>query len=145
MPFLLPVTANMVCRFGNDVLLIRRSQNARVWPNFWAFPGGKLEEGELLRETAIREASEEIGVYVAEENIEAETCVMVRSVEGTKLVYMCMTEQWDGTPEILESHLASDIAWFSMDNLPEPMIPYHRQALRSLEQGESYSEFDTAP
>lgn len=98
-----------------------------------------------MRETALREAQEELGIDIAPENIQAETCMMIRSVEGTKLVYMCMTEDWDGIPEIHESKLASDIAWFPIDQLPEPMIPYHRQALHALKQGWTYSEFDTAP
>lgn len=42
------------------VLLIKRSKNKFKYPNFWAFPWGRLEEWETPKETAIREIKEEV-------------------------------------------------------------------------------------
>ena len=57
---------------GSHVLLIKRSNSTEVWPNFWAFPGGKVDANELFREAALREAEEEIGIIGNPENINAQ-------------------------------------------------------------------------
>lgn len=46
----IPAASNIICRHGNDILLIKRSAKAKSWPNFWAFPGGKVDDLELFRE-----------------------------------------------------------------------------------------------
>lgn len=46
----------------NDYLLIiKRSENDDFYPGAWEFPGGHLEDGELLKEGLKRELLEEIG------------------------------------------------------------------------------------
>lgn len=46
----IPASANIICKNGGDVLLIKRSPKTKTWPNFWAFPGGKVDEGEFFTE-----------------------------------------------------------------------------------------------
>jgi len=41
------------------ILLVKRPSDKKLFPNAWAFPGGKLEEWESLDETVVREVKEE--------------------------------------------------------------------------------------
>lgn len=50
----------MVCRRGDDVLLIRRGRAPRQGE--WSIPGGKVDRGETLHAAAARELLEETGV-----------------------------------------------------------------------------------
>lgn len=51
------------------LLLTRRAESLRNHPGQWAFPGGRLEDGETLIEAALREMSEEVGVDLPESNV----------------------------------------------------------------------------
>ena len=139
---LIPAAANLICMHGSHVLLIKRSNSTEVWPNFWAFPGGKVDANELFREAALREAEEEIGIIGNPENINAETIVMMRSIQWTKVVYFGRIEHYTNAPAIIETDLATDLAWFPISELPEPMIPHHKTGLEAIMNWMAYSEID---
>ncbi|WP_420431421.1 NUDIX hydrolase [Hyphobacterium sp.] len=50
----------VVCRRGNDVLLVKRGREPLK--GRWSIPGGKMDFGETVREAALRELKEETGV-----------------------------------------------------------------------------------
>lgn len=46
----------------NDMfLVVKRNENDDLYPGCWEFPGGHLENGELIKEGLKRELQEEIG------------------------------------------------------------------------------------
>ena len=46
----------------NDMfLIVKRNENDDLYPGAWEFPGGHLENGELLKDGLMRELKEEIG------------------------------------------------------------------------------------
>ncbi|MFQ6000234.1 MAG: NUDIX hydrolase [Anaerolineae bacterium] len=56
------VSVGVVVRKGSRVLLVRRGQEPRKGE--WSIPGGIVELGETIRETARREVQEECGMEV---------------------------------------------------------------------------------
>jgi hypothetical protein len=70
---------------------------------------------------------------------------MTRTVTGTKLFYFASISNYENVPEILEPNLIDDMAWFSLDDLPDLLIPHHRIALDAIKSKKSYIEFDVAP
>jgi 8-oxo-dGTP diphosphatase len=53
----------------NKVLLPKRSANLKKMPNKYEFPGGKVEEGESLKDALKRELNEELSIHVNIEDI----------------------------------------------------------------------------
>lgn len=56
---LIPAASAVVANDQGEILLHRRSDN-----EFWSIPGGAMEPGETIRQTAIREVREETGIEV---------------------------------------------------------------------------------
>jgi 8-oxo-dGTP pyrophosphatase MutT (NUDIX family) len=46
-----------------QVLLLRRTAVGGDFPNTWALPGGRIEDGEDAEQAAVREAREEMGEH----------------------------------------------------------------------------------
>ena len=51
------------------LLLTRRSAHLNNHPGQWAFPGGRLDDGETLVQAALREMHEEVGVALGEDAV----------------------------------------------------------------------------
>ena len=53
------VVAAVIRNDKNQILCALRSEKMSL-PNFWEFPGGKIEAGEEPKETLVREIKEEL-------------------------------------------------------------------------------------
>ena len=111
-------------------LLIKRSKIKRslpnVYPSYWDIPGGSVEENELPREAALREAMEEVNQKLQIDMIIHEDSQFDASKDTvfTRLVYAGrITEQRD---IILDPEEHSDFVWItSLKDLEDELIvPY---------------------
>ena len=98
-------------------LLIKRSKIKRglpnVYPSYWDIPGGSVEENELPREAALREAMEEVNQKIWIDKIIHEDSQFDASKDTvfTRLVYAGrIMEQRD---IILDSEEHTDFVWIS--------------------------------
>ncbi len=69
--------AGCYCEHENKILFLKRAEG-RSEAKTWCIPGGKIEKGEGPREAVIREVSEEIGVEIDGNEIEAMGRLYVR-------------------------------------------------------------------
>ena len=111
-------------------LLIKRSKIKRglpnVYPSYWDIPSGSVEENELPREAALREAMEEVNQKIRIDKIIHEDSQFDFSKETvfTRLVYTGrIMEQHD---IILDPEEHTDFVWItSLKDLEEELIvPY---------------------
>ena len=57
------VTAVAVIRREDGrILLLKRRESEKVYPGFYAFPGGKVEGNETISEALVKEVKEECGL-----------------------------------------------------------------------------------
>lgn len=111
-------------------LLIKRSKIKRgfpnVYPSYWDIPGGTVEENELPREAALREAMEEVNQKIRIDKIIHEdsqfdsrkNSVFTRLVYGARIIDQCDI--------LLDPEEHTDFIWLSsLENLEgELIVPY---------------------
>ena len=111
-------------------LLIKRSKIKRglpnVYPSYWDIPGGSVEENELPREAALREAIEEVNQKLRINKIIHEDSQFDASKDTvfTRLVYA--GEILEERDFILDPEEHTDFKWISSlkDLESELIVPY---------------------
>ncbi|HBP01330.1 MAG: ADP-ribose pyrophosphatase [Candidatus Moranbacteria bacterium GW2011_GWE1_49_15] len=122
----------------NGKILMLRRFNTGYEDGNYSFPAGHVEEGESFKETAVREAKEEIGIDVKLEDISL-AHVMHRVPLGRISVFM-KAEKWEGVIRNIEPEKCDDLSWFNLDVLPKNTIPYIKKTIEDYKQKNVYSE-----
>jgi len=87
----------------------------------WEFPGGKVENGERLEDTLIRELKEELGIVVREACLAPLTFASHAYPDFHLLMPLFVCRRWDGTVTPREGQR---LAWVRPNRLREyPMPP----------------------
>ena len=112
-----------------EVLLMRRGPNSKNEIGFWSFPGGKVEFGETLRETVMREALEETGVEI-ELDGQLPAIDHIIPGEGQHWVTNIFPARIaKGIPKIMEPEKCDRMEWFPLDAMPSPLAGQVQSAL----------------
>jgi len=116
----------VVVKSENQVLLVRRSETAGKYPNFWAVPMGHVESGEKFIQGAHREFQEETKL-----DIDINSLVYLDTIKDSKynrIVKLYMIElQNKPEPKLDEEH--SDWGYYDVKSLPRPIEDNLRVAL----------------
>ena len=117
----------------NQVLLTKRSQQAKNERGCWEAPGGVVNFGETLEAAIRREMKEELGVEIE----------ILKQHPAKNHLLPEEKQHWDASlfeakhksgekPKILELEKCDAISWFDLDKLPSPLsiitkqdIAYH--------------------
>ena len=94
------------------VLLVHQSYGSRRW----ALPGGLLEPGESPQAAAVREVREELGV-----EFEPDCLVAVYTLAGDGGIRFVFGGRVDGTPSAHDPAEISEVRWWDVDRLPQPL------------------------
>ena len=108
----------VVVKSEGEILLVRRSENAGKYPNFWAVPMGHVEDNEKFIQGAHREFQEETKL-----DIDINSMVYLDTVKDSKynrIVRLYTIELPNKPePELDEEH--SDWGYYDVDSLPHPI------------------------
>jgi 8-oxo-dGTP pyrophosphatase MutT (NUDIX family) len=136
---LIPSVYVLLIREG-EILLLRRFQTG-FEDGKYGLVAGHVDGGETMKKAMIREASEEAGITMADEDLEL-VLTMHRWCGNHERIDLFFTaKKWSGEVKNLEPEKCDDLSWFPLDTLPENTIPYIREAINCFQKGEKYSEF----
>ena len=129
---------------GKTQILLHRRENTGFADGLWDFScAGKVENGEPMTATALREAKEELGVTVSAENLQfavlVHKCDKPCGLVFYNAYFIC--DVFDGEPTVCEPEKCSELKWFDFDNLPENLIDDRKCALKAYLSGVRYIEY----
>jgi len=123
---------------SNQVLLSRRF-NTGYMDGSYSLIAGHLDGNETVSEAIIREAFEEAKIKVDKDDLIPAT-VIHRMSDVEYVDFFFVLDKWVGTPTIGEPDKCDDLSWFSIDNLPDNLLPYVREAFENYKNKISFFE-----
>ncbi|QCV56170.1 NUDIX domain-containing protein [Thermoactinomyces vulgaris] len=100
--FTAPVTIHLFFIKDHQILLLRRFNTGYEDGNY-SVVAGHLDGGETVKQAAVREAKEEAGVHLTEENIEI-VGVMHRKAGDERIDFFATMKEWEGEIKNQEPH-----------------------------------------
>lgn len=137
----------LVLRKDNKVLLLRRA-NTGYQDGLYGLVAGHLDGNEGATEAMAREAKEEAGITIDPNHlrfVHVSHRLSRNEIGQERIDIFFEATQWMGEIVNVEPHKCDDLAWFSVSELPEAMIPFVRLVLIDIVNGTSYSEYVTEP
>ena len=117
------------------------------WMNsYYGLPSGKTEKKESFAAGAVREAKEEIGIDVTEQQLKPAIVVHRFSTNQDKgdMEWVDMyfeVSEYGGEAHNAEPHMHSELAWLDPEDLPENVIPSVAASLKAWREGKTYFEY----
>jgi 8-oxo-dGTP diphosphatase len=126
----------------DEQVLLSKRVNTGYFDGYYSLVAGHLEYGETFKEGIIREAKEEAGITLIPEDLKI--VHITHRFNGIDRVYFSTymkAEKWQGEIINAEPDKCDDLKWFSLDNIPENIVPAIKFALDSIKEGKIIGEF----
>jgi ADP-ribose pyrophosphatase YjhB (NUDIX family) len=138
--FRLVVAVHLVFSKGGKTLLLKRANTGYCDGNY-SLVAGHLNGKETARQAAAREAMEEAGVQIKENDLSFSLVVNRRTRTEERIDFFFTVRKWKGKIRNAEPHKCSELKWVDSGKFPKNMVPYVRKALEMLVKGEHYFEY----
>ena len=110
---------------ANEILLSKRPKNKHL-ADFWEFPGGKVETGEVPEVALIREIKEELNININNKCIAPLSFSEFDYKEFQLLLLLYVCRRWEGKAKSMENN---EIRWVKPNMLRKYKMPPADDAL----------------
>jgi 8-oxo-dGTP diphosphatase len=127
---------------GRREVLLQFRDGTGFMDRHWACgAAGHVEAGESLFQAAVREAREELDITVTPDDLVPLVVVHRRHDDdddpiNQRIDVFFACDTWTGEPRTVEADKSSDLRWFDVADLPEPVVPHEARVLRALAAGD---------
>lgn len=103
---------------------------------------GHVDANESMRHAMCREAKEELGIDINEEDLEF-VCIIHKNSNNGNIYYngYFKANKWKGEPVINEPHKNEELKWFDINDLPINIVDDRVMAIENYKNNIKYSEF----
>ncbi len=139
--FQLKSAAYLVLEKDGKILLLKRA-NSGYRDGWYSMIAGHKDKGETIRTCIVREAMEEAGIAVQNEDLRLIHVIHRTDLDDGEERYdfFFTTDAWTGDIRNMEPEKCAEIAWFDIHNLPEMTIPYIKTFNDYHKNASPYSE-----
>lgn len=128
--------AYIFLRRGEQVLLQLRAGTGYMDGYWAAAAAGHVEAGESVQQAAAREALEELGIAIDLRELIPLTAMHRSNGPGNaidqRVDFFFSCTSWGGEPQLMEPEKSAGLAWFSLNELPDAVVPHERYVLDKL-------------
>ena len=126
---------------GKKEILLQLRQNIGYMDNKYDFAcSGHVEKNESYTAALVREAREEIGIKVKEEDLIFLAVNHHYQADHVQLFFT--TNSYEGEPAVCEPDECGGWLWADIDNLPENTIPYVANVIEDIKLGIQFDDGD---
>lgn len=126
-------------RDGQVLLLLR--QNTGFQDGNYGLIAGHAETGESFKEAMVREAQEEAGIQIKEEDLQFIHVTHKLAENGEERIDVYFeAHHWEGELTNMEPEKCGGLSWFPLEKLPDNCISYITHAFQLRKEGIRYSE-----
>lgn len=130
----------LVLEHDGKVLLLRRANTGYEDGNY-SLIAGHIEPNERAKFAMVREAKEEAGIVIAENDLQLVHIMLRNSSPDERFDLYFTAKHWEGEVQNMEPEKCDDLSWHAVDTLPSNIIPCVRSALENYQKGIIFSEF----
>ena len=117
---------------NKELLLLKRAVAPEK--DHWCIPGGKLEMFETLKDAVIRETKEECGIDIEVIRMMGICDHIIKGENAHWIAASFLSKIKKGTPQNMEPKKASEMKWFSLNDLPNDLTITTKKALNDYEE-----------
>jgi 8-oxo-dGTP diphosphatase len=134
-------SAYVILRRNGQIAFVLR-EHTNFMDGFYSLPAGHVEDMETYKQAAVREAKEESGVDINEDDLYFVQTVQRKNNDHVRIDVYFEAKAWQGEPYNAEPERHSQLVWFDENDLPtDKIMDYQAAALRQIATGERYSQF----
>ena len=127
---------------GNEELLFQKRKNTGYCDGFYDLSAsGHVDANESMKQAMCREANEELGIIIDENDLEF-ICLIHKKSEGC--IYYngyFKANKWIGEPNINEPDKNEELKWININELPSNIVDDRLMAIDNYKKGIKYSEY----
>ncbi|MEK2491535.1 NUDIX domain-containing protein [Kitasatospora purpeofusca] len=139
-PLTLVVGVHLVLTEADRVLLGRR-RNTSYAAGMWHLPAGHMERGEPVTRSMTREAEEELGITITEDDLLLVHALHLLDADDgrSRLQLFFRPTRYKGRLRNAEPHKCGELRWWPLGDLPDDTVPYTAHALAGITRGSTLS------
>jgi len=137
--FKIHIAAYLVLEKDGKILFHKR-KNSGYMDGYYSLVAGHLDGAETAKQAIIREALEEAGITLKEQDLQV-AHVSHRFNPHREYIDIYLTaSNWEGEITNLEPHKCDGLDWFPKEQLPVNIVPEVKAVLEQISQKNFYSD-----
>lgn len=138
--FKLVSAVHLILIENNQILLLRRYNTGYEDGNY-SVVAGHIDGNESVITAMRREALEEAGIDIKENNLEIVHVMHRHTQERESIDYFLTCKNYSGQLQIMEKDKCDELAFYPLDKLPKNVISYVKKAIKYYQNNISFSVY----
>lgn len=139
------LVGGVFCLILKDNKVLMELRKNKFDAGMYSLVGGCMEDGETVKQAAVREIKEETNLEVLEKDVDVISVfhrITPKPDNWQSIEFVLLVKAFSGNPDLMENNVCGDLRWFELDNLPQNISLYAKQAIDNYINKERFSEIN---